>query len=1405
MISNTFQANTFTGGLDLDTDINLLPDNKYRYAENIRIVTNDGGSTGILQNIDGAEQYISYIPTGEVIIGTVTVNNIGIVITKVSATQYNKIYRITGFDTNTPTITVILQGDLQLCLDLNTTPNLSVVANYETDTNIKIYFTDGTSSVKMLNVVDNKYVGTSSTNPLVDINGNILNPKAIDITPGAVLQPLTVTDLTVGNLPAGSIQYCYQLFNLHGSETPTASLSNIMHLTVSTTNQDSQVYEGTTKGSTSAKGCVLSIPINNHDFDRCRIISILYLSNNTIPVISIVDELLITPSDTLITYTDTGNNALGEISIDEFNQLTGYQFIAATLGKKDNRLFTADITDITWNPDTFDARAYRSNLQGIIKLEDSDSSDNLYKWIDTSDLSLIPKTHDCINPFNRMTFAQSKIFSLVNGLNVDGTAYSGDYDNNYVYGKSVNGSRYYGGHGVNIDYNFITVPLKLSEAQAQNRLNNNCSMNVPAESTNSMLVTNVGSNSTSTIMFPASTYKRIPNYADPYIASRFKNYQRDEVYRFGIIFYNDKNIPSPVYWIGDIRIPHASETGFEPFYYDNTSHTLMARALGIKFTVRNIPNGSTGYEIVRCDRTDSDRTVITQGILSNIGEYRIQETDGNAGSGTVIDSSIESRPPVILSYTSNHTRIENRGRVGEGGNLPKSYIRSDYAKFISPEISLIQEDSEKYFKDNIYIDSIYAIASLINNADVTPNASRNFATANKILSSDGTEKSIVYPDLSIVGSYISTDSAKDIPNGDLVLTQHFSYEPYAAYIAKYYMINCGVAVNKDDNTNSLPITTINILDAKYTGDIPYNGFQSVLPYRINVGNITYTNFGMSSFNETGGDGIRQPVTGPSGPGLILYAPGLNTSLPRFGTMSYQTLFSVYQEDSLTAVPVVNIKRSINQYGGDTYTSRQNSIYIGINEYIKIPSNYWTLSGSQRYLTNYAYGGDTYLNLLDYPITMTFQANDENYWQHTRKYIGAYIPLESSINMNLFNGDMAHRSYRSGDNYLDSHLEMDITQKGTYHVQDKPYFLYNTAYSTQQGSKKYIPNTIYAENNVRTFNRILSSQAKTNNEIIDNWTKFKIADYLDVDNQYGKITNLYTFKDRLFFWQDTSMGIAAVNERSLITDNNVGELTLGTGGILTRYDYLTSTNGSSIKNDRSICNSNSSLYWYDYDKNEICTYDGSVRPISKLKTVQSYLNTLYNNKSKDTLGFYNKKYNEVWFRFYDKSLIFNEQLDAYTSFYTFNPKEALQFSDKIIGLKDNKLYTINSLGISGMTKVDTTAKIELIVNKDIQYTKVFDNVRLQGNFITEDEQILTNIGQMKFDTKHQTSGNLQNIVFDYREDTYRFALPRANEVTNDLSYPSRLRGKYLICNYVLNTNNSSFAIPQITTTYRYSLI
>jgi hypothetical protein len=58
------------------------------------------------------------------------------------------------------------------------------------------------------------------------------------------------------------------------------------------------------------------------------------------------------------------------------------------------------------------------------------------------------------------------------------------------------------------------------------------------------------------------------------------------------------------------------------------------------------------------------------------------------------------------------------------------------------------------------------------------------------------------------------------------------------------------------------------------------------------------------------------------------------------------------------------------------------------------------------------------------------------------------------------------------------------------------------YSTTSGSKQYIPKNIYSIANQINQNRIVASELKTNNEITDSWTKFKFANYLDVDGQYG---------------------------------------------------------------------------------------------------------------------------------------------------------------------------------------------------------------------------------------------------------------------------------------------------------------
>ena len=47
-MTNNIQTNTFTGGMNMDVDVTMIPDNQYRYAENVRVITDTAGTTGVL-------------------------------------------------------------------------------------------------------------------------------------------------------------------------------------------------------------------------------------------------------------------------------------------------------------------------------------------------------------------------------------------------------------------------------------------------------------------------------------------------------------------------------------------------------------------------------------------------------------------------------------------------------------------------------------------------------------------------------------------------------------------------------------------------------------------------------------------------------------------------------------------------------------------------------------------------------------------------------------------------------------------------------------------------------------------------------------------------------------------------------------------------------------------------------------------------------------------------------------------------------------------------------------------------------------------------------------------------------------------------------------------------------------
>ena len=1362
MVSRTFQTNTFTGGMDMDTDISMLPNNKYRYAENLRLVTNADGTTGVIQKANGITSKLnSYLTSNnEIILGTDTTGKYGVIITRDTSNNYLRIYRVIYDDT--VTVKLVLTANISLKANID---RIALVLNYESDENVKVYFSDGENQIRMFNIMDDTYA-----------SGAVINDERFDLTPGSDLRKLDLVKLGIGSLPVGVVQYCYQLFNPRGTETAVSPLSNMIHLTTSTTNQSDMEYEGAYPNTSSNKSVTVSAYLTDNSFEKCRIIRISYINNNELPVITVVDEINIETGNNNINYTDTGTTSLAEITIDEFNNLVSYQFSAVALAKLQNRLFAANITELTWDPGDYDARAYRCNINGQVKLESSNNNETLTFNIEDLTEDTVPKEHDCINPFNTLNLGMSPSADQRYEYTVTDKIGMGP--------SGLTNIKRLGGSGLNIEYYFITTRIVLSEeftdshTPSQNLPMNTASYDVRARQ-NSSLPLNAIYGSTYTeedmgsIAIPYDN--RILNYADPYIDAYFKGYQRDEVYRFGIVFYNSKNIASPVYWIGDIRFPDNLTS--PAFSFED--HRLYGYPIGVRFIVKNAPEGAVSYEIVRCDRTENDRSIINQVAVTNLYDYKITENSNFVGKGSKNENSIEMRPTPFLTRNGRTLYISYRKR-DYVLDIPNGNYVSDYIKLISPETCLQREDMVKYIDNSCYLVKTAVIRSAVeidpDRNDLNSQTVCSFATPSQVELPSGSIRKL---NLNVTELRSNNNRPKlEMAVGPDGGKDDNKYRGYVPLIAKYFFPVYTEPVNS------------NLLDVKYSGDIPYNSPGDVSPYKINVGDRTYTNFAMTQFvfqeTQRPGDDNDQDLSlimGQAGPGLIAQVSnGILTDIdcddPKLTEEEYD----------FNAICLYNVKRSINTaYSGNTFNARTNSVYVSIGAF--------DLASSVNAIN--VFGGDTYLGILDYPVAFVFQGNDIATHADKKVFSVAYIPFETSINTNLFNGDMAHRSYTS-NNTIDIYLQMEPQQTQNFHSQDRPYFVYNSVYSSQNGARQFVPKSPYAKSNTHIGNRIVVSQAKTNDEIFDNWSSFKVGDYLDVDSQYGEITNLKTFKDRLFYFQDEAVGIASVNERSLVTDDNINQVVLGTGGILSRFDYITTHNGSSMINNKTIVDSDYVLYWYDNDKKEICAYSDGIHSLSKEKNVQSYLNDGRTITDYNCVAFFNKKDNEVWFNIDDKPLIFNEQIGVFTSFYTQEFVNTLTYSKEPLILLN--VTSKNIVALNSQQPTDDTATIQLIVNKDVTNTKVFDNLLFAGNIQNN------TISNIVFNTKNQES-TIANPIFDYRENTYRIPIPRqnTNNEEDSLSFPARMRGKIMTEDYTFANNVLQFEIPYITTTYRYSLV
>ena len=664
---------------------------------------------------------------------------------------------------------------------------------------------------------------------------------------------------------------------------------------------------------------------------------------------------------------------------------------------------------------------------------------------------------------------------------------TGGANNAYMY-KS-NGTTV-GGEGPTVQYNFITQEIQYANALS--------GMNI---------------------------WRNPGSYADP-ANNLYVGYQRDEVYRFGIVFFNTKGQNTFVKFIGDVRFPNMSQFGFGL----TSGNNLYALGIHFDFNFTDLDSDIVSYQVVRMERTYSTATVVDCGYVGNL----------YSGSGST------------MTFGQAHTVPTTEGL--KPGIDPSGVTSYRYLlEYICPETNYNKNNYAPYERLDTYTGtSSYTIKTTAEGRYLNDNN----ATVTSILP------------IGLFNSY------KTITNSTLFSMQ-----------------------------------------STLTGTQSFQGF-TVLSRSM------YSNAGSRGYKGTTMllhiDSDLLPTSGyDNQPHYVLRR---RTTYPYGGYTESALSASTYSPCS-PVTPITTV--ALDVWGGDTYISNF--------EYMRVlwaDATGSSMSNS-RYTQIVQAIVESKLNL-NYTVNERWSKYDDN------TQVAAKIMTADYTYMGMQETAGVHPFYLNGSPAL-------------YFTQDRDLYTYNPVYSMTSGSKEYLPKPFnYTENTIYPT-RVYKSLVKINGETTDSWLQFLPANYRDIDNQFGDLTRLYNHNNTMFFFQDKAFGVVPVLDREVITASTGASTVIGTGGVLERFDYVSTNAGTTLP--LSITGTDRVLYFVDSNLKKICSFNGeSLSYLSDSKGVYSYITkslltnvyTTYNPKSKEVLFCLGSETTP-------ETLVFNEYTDTFVGF------------------------------------------------------------------------------------------------------------------------------------------------------------
>lgn len=319
-VNQNQQINVFNKGMNTDTSDAYLSNEQYRYAENLRFITNTGENSGELRLIEGYKEISGVLEHNEIVVAVTSVRNLLIMLTnkdgKARIHVWNEVTNGIPFETN----------ERQWNKDIR----YSLVTRWESNDNIKLYIADGEHELMSLNVaVEDRTYKSFKQLTGEDTEGNHHQQMEIELNTG-------------GKIKSPVFQYAYQLYTPNEKSSDLSPLSEVI-----------RVYNGdygfSTIENSNAK-TTLSIPINDNSYTHIRIFRIEYEDSVNHPVVYLICDEKLELTDGLFEYVDEGGYIV-TFSLEELLALIKYRFSPRLIESKNDYLFAANVQSLQDNVD----------------------------------------------------------------------------------------------------------------------------------------------------------------------------------------------------------------------------------------------------------------------------------------------------------------------------------------------------------------------------------------------------------------------------------------------------------------------------------------------------------------------------------------------------------------------------------------------------------------------------------------------------------------------------------------------------------------------------------------------------------------------------------------------------------------------------------------------------------------------------------------------------------------------------------------------------------------------------------------------------------------------------------------------------------------------------------------------